>query len=429
MRVLKPLLYLLPAGIFNVLVFANSTNLNSYQIFNSKNYRERIETLQNLQENTDASLYQRLIIIALLDEVPAVRIEAQRILYNSQPINTDQEKLLKQLSSEFSYEKIKALNFFKNTTNIHPIIRYTLLWEIVFKTTNPEIQLKIARIATFDSILQQELLQIATSDKVPQTVQTTAEYILIRTRFLDLEVQKEILQIIINADKISYTVQTAIRNILRIHSIHLDIQKELIRIATSDTISDIVRTLAEDSLIRFHSLHLEVQQELLRILISDIVSDTARETAKNIIINTQNRVKPLSLHPEIQQVLARIASDDKVSDIARETARNIIITTQQKIRSFPLYPEIQKELLRILISDRISDNTQERAKNIIMEINFLHLTSQKELLQIATSNTLTKKIKTIAQDILIHRKQLDPEIKKNMGLVLKCQRAFRNFKF
>lgn len=77
MRVLKTPLFLILPVIFIVTVFANPEKLSTYRTPHVTSSTEQMATLEGPKKNTDKNLHQKLILTALFDERPEVRVKAE----------------------------------------------------------------------------------------------------------------------------------------------------------------------------------------------------------------------------------------------------------------------------------------------------------------------------------------------------------------
>ena len=376
----------------------------------------------------DIAYHRELIITALLDKNPKKREKAGHTLYNKWPVNTNQNKQLKNLTSDYTYIQIKALDGLKARID-HPVVRYVILKESVFGPNHSiEVQQKVIQIVRSSLHLQQELLQIAISGRIQEVHRNRAEFFLIKVSSLHSKVKKELLQLIATNRALPYIIQIATKNILKLHMNDLEVQKELVRIALSNKFSETARNVATTILLTVRSLHIEVQHTLLDIIISEKTPSKTRNTAINIFTNNEYKL-PVVIHPKVQKRLTLVAMSETTPDFIRQIAINMIyniLNIQNVIQSSHRYSEIEAELINTITSEKVPDTIRNIAKKIVLKIHVLQEHSQQTLLQAATSRTVSKTVKKTSQDILIQNKYILPQVKKNMGIILRCRRAFHN---
>ena len=180
------------------LVFAHLTSESLYKQLSSENPMERLEALQNVKRTTDKIIHRKVIEIALLDMDLEVRTAAENTLNNLSSVdailnnkgsvlysgryNPYLKNLRAELLSIFPEEQIKALKSLKDIESAHPLIQYTVIKEFVFKSSGPDIQKELIRIADFDSYLQKWLMHVSSMDTVPDIVRDAANNIILQVK-------------------------------------------------------------------------------------------------------------------------------------------------------------------------------------------------------------------------------------------------------
>ena len=449
-------LYLFLSVVLIVSAIADSEYDDLRKKLSSKSPAERIAALRDLKQTDERIIHQQIISIALLDTDLEVRVVAENILNNFIPMDTvlnrielaayktKIQKLRVGLSSVVLHEQVRALKSLKDMRSAHPLIQYTLIKEIVFRSVDESFYTELIRIAAFDSYFQKWLGRISTGNVFSSSARSTAKNILMQIKpslefqqkllftaisdstsnadrneakkllikiKLDLEIQKELSRTTLS-DTISSVVRNTVRNILEQNKyIHLDVEQHLVDVVISDKSSSIAREIARE-ILHMRNLHVAVQKKLLNVLIvSDKVSDTTRTIVQSILMWNDF----ISL--EVERSLASVAIADKVSITVRTIARQILY-----IRNIRL--EIQEGLLNVSMSNKFSNAVQIAAKNILMRIR-LNLEFQQRLLNMSESPISTKLEKKVARDILVNNRLIHPNVKENMGFFLSCRRAFR----
>ena len=411
--ILKMFLYLSLSGVSITPASAHLGRMGIHAGLYSQDPEERMVALQNITQTSDTILHRKLIEMALFDESLEVRTTAEYILNNIQPIDSNEQRWRTELSSASPDAQLKAIHALKKIKNMHPIVQYTLLKEVVFRYYayyqygNPSENQEY--LDKHQNTITQEQSKLMNTQKVIE------EILLIVTNFykhiekMDIlrditfypHIQWYLLQIAIS-EKVSDTVSTKAKNILTMmKSIDLEIQKELLYMATADTTPDTIRTIAQGILTETKSIHLEIQKVLLGIVISNIASDTSIVSARDIL------KRSTSISSKIEKQLVYIATSDESSLITRMQATDILLGS-------PSNPEFQLELVHIATSNKTSTHGRTTAEFILYDNPSLHPIVQQELANIVTSDTISKLARTTAENILNTIKSIDPEVEINL---------------
>lgn len=426
----------MPKTLFSCVLIATfhfyaSSNIQIPKPENRKPHTQGTEQAAPLQNPKNKTDIQQLITTALLNENPKKRKEAEDSLYDIRAVNSRHKKAIAQLTSDFPYDHLKALETLENAINTNPTIRYIVLKDLFPRILSLEVQRKLAEITSSSLNLQQNLLAITTSEKAYEAMRRTAEDILAKLHSLRPEIREALLQKITTPDQIPHVIQSSAKNILRLHSDRPEIQKRLAEIVTSDEFSIEAQKVAEELLLKTLSFTLTTQQKLSDTLISSSTSNRGRIAVANILTNREYTIYPVTIDPDIQIKLTKAAISDEVTDVVRKTAETVvldIIINSQKMSfhsSSDRHSGIEQELVDTITSNNVSETERNRATILIKNIDPLQEISQTILLQKAISRATPKIVKKAVKDILVHTEYISPNIKKKMRLTLKCRRAFR----
>lgn len=460
MVLLKIYFYLSFVSAVAVSAIAQLQSEDIYQKLSSANSANRIAALQSLKRTQDKILQEKIIDIALFDTNLEVRITAENILNNFLPIdaaldgrkapayndtyNRHLQKLRAELSSIFPTEQIKALKSLKDVENVHPLIRYTVIKEFIFKPTDTDTQQEFIYIAASDFYLQQWLIYISTTDAVPRSVQDRAKHVFLQSK-PDLKTQEELFRRA-TSNETSLTGKIQAKSMLIKVELDYTFQEKLLKRAASNKISITERKVAKDILIQnpyialkmehyfvataisnevseiaqrvtqdilhTRALLLRVQRGLSRLLInSDEISDTARQIIGDVL--TWNEF----IDAGILQTLIDAAISEKTSDTIRDVIKQIFYRRD-------LETIIQRRLLNEATSEENSEFSQNVARDILINIR-LNLDFQQGLLQITKSRTSEKKLKKVASMVLTNNRYIHPSIRQDMSFSLRCRRTFK----